>query len=71
MHNFTEHQTHRQTLELDKQELRRLLADPIANAESISAVKRNIDDIHLWGPKLSDHISNLVSLASIDKIGAS
>jgi len=40
---FTELQILRQTLELDKQDLRRFENDPQANAESIATVKRNIE----------------------------
>jgi hypothetical protein len=39
---FTDLQTLRQNLELDRQDLRRFLADPIANAESITTARRII-----------------------------
>jgi hypothetical protein len=42
MHKFTELQTLRQSLELDKQDLHRFLADPTTPAESIATVKRTI-----------------------------
>jgi hypothetical protein len=51
---FTKLQTLRQYLELDKQDLRRFLADRAANAESIDTVKRTVEAKEA---KIAMHIS--------------